>query len=313
MKKIKVLLVIISMLLLSLVFYGCPSKAKKPPTPAPKPGKVTLETIDPTNAPTVVKDLLEKQKDKESFNVIRNGNTLYAVITRGKVVFKNMGVKFKDIEKLDIGNGKNQVRIQVVFTVPDVFPGRNAEGKNRMNRRKARVLTPQERATLKEKLGSKGEFFPVAVAKISINSIPDAVSFSVLHEPEVPAEMTDNNAGTTPSVTQPPQTSITPNQQTGATISVTTPPANATVTTPLTVSGKAKATTVTIELKDDKGNVLATKTVGVTTVTAGQMGDFNTMLTYTPLSQPVKGSLDVFSRGTSGTKEGLVTVPLTIK
>lgn len=313
-----------------MIIAGCPTKARKPaPTPVKMPGKVTLSTMDPAKSPSVVKDVIEKQKDRETFNVVRDGTNVYAVVTRGKMPYKNFDVKFKDIEKIDLGNGRSQVRIQVIFTVPNVFPGQNKMNKTgtgagsgpssgTVNRPGARQrLTPQMRAQIKEKLGTKGQYYPVAVAKINISAVPETFSYNVLHEKDFPADMMDQ-VETTPAPAQvAPESSINQqqpqSQQTALTITVSTPPANASVTSPLVVTGKANATTVTLDLKDNKGNILSTKTVGVSTATAGQQGDFNTTLTFVPQPQAVNGSLDVYSKGTNGAKNGLVTIPLILR
>lgn len=314
MRKFKAALALSMILTMALLILpGCPAKQQKPaPGPSPLPGKVTLQTIKPSDAPGLVKDLIAKQKDRESFNVVKDGGSYYAVVTRGKVPFKNFDVKFKDVEKIDLGNGNSQIRVQVTFTVPDIFPGKNTLEKGR-GVPEFRQMNPEQRKAIKDKLGTKGEFYPLAVAKLNINTIPSAFTYSVLHERDLPQDVTEN-VGTTPSAqNQAPQTPQSSVQPTATTITVTTPPPNATVTSPLTVSGRANTTMITVDLKDDQGKVLASKTVGVTGTAQGQSGEFSTVLSYTPLTKQVQGTLEVYNRTTSGTKEGTVTVPVTIR
>lgn len=295
--------------LLVFLVAGCSQQPKKP-APSPKPlttDKVTMEEVDPEKAPAEVKEIVAKQKENPGFHLVRSGSSLYLVVTRGRVPSKEFGVQLKGMEKIDLGNGRSQVRVDVVFT----HPRRPAE-------KKTYFWKEQKKSDKTEQV-----YYPVAVAKLTLGDIPDAFTYNVIRDPATafgeprrgmmaPAPKPEVAPGRREARTEPPA-GQQPAAQT-AEIQVTAPASGDTVTSPLTVTGKAKVPNglVYLELRDSKDKVLAAKTVTASR-TAPDMGDFTTTLTFTPPTAEEKGGLRVYGKDSSGQIVGEVKIPVTIK
>ncbi len=272
------------LLILVLLLGGC-TTAKKPapkatPKPTIKPGTtaVGFVHVDLDSAPETIQKMATENKNKKTITAIRSDGNVWLLATRGEKSTGGFSTRVKDVSRTVTDKGR--VLLKVILEESDPAPG---------------------------EIVTQAITNPIAAARLSVGQWPDQISFDLTTKPVKKAPATQSETPQKPKTGQ--------NVQEGEFIKINSPPANATVTSPLTVTGTARVFEATFQvlIKDGTGRTLAKKTVTASNG-APEVGSFETTLSFQSPSSPISGIVEAFSSSAKdGTPQNIIAVPVMIK
>lgn len=292
MKIMRYFSIAVLCILLTNIFSGC-APARKPTEEdrvvVPEVTKVFIENQELSEAPPVIRDLAKRFDKEEAHIAIEVDGDVWLLVNNED---KDEVLEVREVVKRVIDEDTTILEIRI-------------------------GETEQDKDNDKDKNKNKNDEVVPLVAKLSVDSLNNGIVFYLEDDDK---EETTEKQGTEPKTKEtvrkentgskvPEKKPLTEKET--ETFQVEQPKPNEAIQSPLKVSGQAREanSTVTIRLRDNKGNILAESEV-----ITGSNGKFSTSLNFAKPTANSTGKLEVFSRNApGGSSANTVVIPIKFK